>query len=525
MKRRQFIEWLGQGAVSFTLLPYATLGGEAGFFSPKTPDIVPLSPSANDALLLAKGLRYDLLVKWGDSISAQDTFGFNNDFLCFVPIQNKSHEGILWVNHEYVDPYFMHGSLAPQSLAHVREEQYAVGGSLLHLEYAGNTWQRKPTSAYNRRLTAETMIPFHWDEPIVKATHAKGTLGNCAGGFTPWGTILTCEENYHFFYGERDHETNAIVPSERGWETFDPQPPEHYGWVVEVDPFTGKAQKHVALGRCAHECATVAMLNDGRVVVYTGDDKNDEHLYKYVSSKPRDLKEGKLYVAQLERGEWLSLDIREQPVLAAAFTSQTEVLIQLRKAAKLVGATPLDRPEDIEIDPVNGQVLVTLTNNVPKGNYFGSILKIKEHQNDHSALMFEASTLLTGGEETGFAAPDNLIFDRLGNLWFTSDISGSKMNKPPYERFKNNGLFVMPRHGKQAGQVLQIASAPVDAELTGPCFSPDGRTLFLSVQHPGEQSSQAGRWTSNWPHQGDAKPRSAVVTIQGPLLNQLQGIR
>jgi len=523
MKRRQFIQWMGQGAISLSMLPYVTSAFESKPFRKGFPNIQPIKPSSADQLVLADGLDYELLIKWGDAINHEDTFGFNNDFTCFIPIKEKPDEGILWVNHEYVHPYFIHGNKTAQSLAQVQKEQYQVGGSLLHIRNKDSEWQLVEDSEYNRRITAATMIPFNWDEPIANTSQAKGTLGNCAGGITPWGTILTCEENYQHFYGERNFGQTTITPSPYGWEKYDQQQPEHFGWVVEVNPLTGKAQKHVALGRCAHECATVVSLPDGRVVIYTGDDKNDEHLYKYVSNKPNDLKDGKLYVAQLESGKWLSLAIEDQPVLARTFKNQTDVLIHLREAAKLVGATPLDRPEDIEIDPINGHVLVTLTNNVPKGNYFGSILKIIEKNDNHEALSFHAETLVTGGEETGFAAPDNMIFDRAGNLWFTSDISGSKMNKPPYEKFKNNGLFVMPRKGKQLGQVLQVASAPIDAEMTGPWFSPDGQTLFLSVQHPGEQSKD-GNWTSNWPEGEGSKPRSAVVTIQGPLLNEIQGV-
>lgn len=515
---------MGQGAMTIGMLPYASLAGCKPLADKEFPIINPLSPSQQDALKLADGLTYDVLVKWEDTINEVDKFGFNNDFLCFVPIDGKVDEGILWVNHEYSQPFFIHGNRKAQSLEHVQKEQYNVGGSLLHVYLKDNSWHIKVNSEYNRRITGETSIPFNWDTPIVGLDNAKGTLGNCAGGLTPWGTILTCEENYHHFYGERLHNEDEIISGANGWEKFDPQPPEHFGWVVEVNPLTGESIKHIALGRCAHECATVVNLADGRVVVYTGDDKVDEHLYKFVSSSPGDLKNGKLYVAQLETGKWISMDINDQPILAEKFENQTEILIQLRKAAKLVGATPLDRPEDIEIDPVNGHVLITLTNNIPKGNYYGSILKIVEDQNNYDSLSFESSNFLTGGIETGFAAPDNLIFDGLGNLWFTSDISGSKMNKPPYESFMNNGLFIVPRSGKQAGAVLQVASAPVDAELTGPWFSPDGKTLFLSVQHPGEKSKGGEKWTSNWPSGGNTMPRSAVVCIKGPLLEQVQGI-
>ena len=257
-----------------------------------------------------------------------------------------------------------------------------------------------------------------------------------------------------------------------------------------------------------------------------GDDRNDEHLYKFISSKPGSLKEGTLYVADTENGKWLSLDWKSQPVLQNRFKDQTEVLIRVREAAKLVGATPLNRPEDIEIDPITGHVLVTLTNNKTKGDFHGSILKIQESEDQFDSLSFQASTYLAGGEENGFSCPDNLAFDLAGNLWMTSDMSDGSMNRAdkPYTNFKNNSLFVIPRHGKDAGKVIRVASAPRDAEFTGPWFAPDGKTLFLSVQHPGNQTRDLENPTSQWPFDGDNLPKSAVVAINGDLLEKLNAL-
>ncbi len=525
LPRRTFLSILGKGTVTTALLPYYVNAFGATATSHKTSwQLKGIAPSSEDSLILAEGLSHHVIAKWGDAITPRDSFGYNNDFLCFIPLENSATEGILWCNHEYVSSLFIHGKSATEkNKADVEKEMYNVGGSLLHIrKNENNLWELVYDSPHNRRLTGLTKIPFNWHQMIEGSSQAMGTLGNCAGGITPWGTILTCEENYHAFYGDRPSDNRQITASIQGWEHYYKNPPEHYGWIVEVNPLTGDAQKHVALGRCAHECATVKELADGRLVVYTGDDSNDEHLYKFVSSKPHSLKEGTLYVANLEKGAWLPIDINQQPLLAKKFKTQTQVLVYLREAAKIVGATPLDRPEDIEIDPVDGSVLVALTNNTPKGNYFGSILKLQEEDGKHDSLAFTASTYLAGGEETGFASPDNMVFDRAGNLWFTSDISGSKMHKPPYESFKNNGLFVVMRQGKQAGEVTQIGSAPTDAELTGPWFSPDGDTLFLSVQHPGERSPSLEQLTSHWPEGGNAIPKSSVVAIQGDLLNQIQ---
>ena len=247
-----------------------------------------------------------------------------------------------------------------------------------------------------------------------------------------------------------------------------------------------------------------------------GDDKRDQHLYKFISEKPGSLERGELFVASLENGKWLSLDINKQPILKENFKNQTEIQIHTRKAAELVGATPLARPEDIQIDPITGNVLVALTNNKPKGNYHGELLKVEAQNNDHSSENFTAETFLAGGEETGFACPDNLLFDKKGNLWFTTDISEKDMEKPHYKNFGNNSLFVVPRSGEYAGKAIRVANAPVDAEFTGPCFNETEDTLFLSVQHPGYTSKvREGKFTSHWPDGGNTIPRSAVIAVQG----------
>jgi len=532
LDRRNFIEIFAKGSISFALLPYYVSSCKDNSLidvnkliqAKGNGKINKIEPSLLDKLILAKGLEYETLIKWEDPISDKDYFGFNNDFLCFIPLKNKTDEGILWVNHEYLNDLFLHGGVVSKTLLHSKKDLYNVGGSLVHIKQIDNHWEIVFNSQYNKRISGLTTIPFNWDYKIEGANQAMGTLGNCAGGITPWGTILTCEENYSSFYGERTSASRQITPSTYKCELNFNNPPEHYGWVVEIDPFSGHAQKQVSLGRCAHECATVKELKDKRVVVYTGDDGNNEHLYKFISSKKKSLKHGTLYVANLSRGEWIPVDINKHEVLKNNFKSQTEVLIYLREAAKMIGATELDRPEDIEIDPITGNVLIALTNNTTKGNYFGSILKIEEEGGKHDSLKFKSQTYLSGGEENGFAAPDNMIFDRTGNLWFTSDISGSSINKYPYEKFKNNGLFIVPRNGEDAGKVIQLASAPKDAEFTGPWFSPDGKTLFLSVQHPGETSLSLKELSSNWPDGNGKIPRPSVIAIKGELLNSIQGL-
>ncbi|GGD18287.1 PhoX family protein [Hyunsoonleella pacifica] len=541
--RREFVSFLGKASIAALVTPpfLISCGNNAtpslnGNLSKedlkKLKDVAleALLPSNKDDLLLAKGLGYQVIIKWGDAITDNDTFGFNNDFTCFIPFEKDNpKDGLLWVNHEYVNPLFLSSFDTKQekTKALADEEMYNVGGSIVRIKEEKGEWKIVKNDPYNKRITAHTPIALNWDAPIKGKTTVIGTLANCSGGITPWQTFLTCEENYDGFYGETLYNEKDIPEHKHskyyGWEDFYNHPPEHYGWVVEVNPKDGSAQKHIALGRFSHECCTLYELEDKRVVAYTGDDKNDEHLYKFVSSKPSSLKEGILYVADTINGKWLALDWENQPILKTKFKNQTEVLIRAREAAKLLGGTPLNRPEDIEIDPITGHILVSLTNNKPKGNYHGSIMKIEETNGKFDALTFKASTYIAGGEVNGFSCPDNLAFDLSGNLWMTSDMSGSAMNNAdkPYIPFKNNSLFVIPRYGKEAGKVIRVASAPIDAELTGPWFSPDGKTLFLSVQHPGEQTVDINNPTSTWPFDKDGIPKPAVVAIKGDLIEKM----
>ncbi len=543
--RRTFISFMGKASLGVAILPQSliscgnTTNPSTGFNKSskdrletlKNIALKGLIPSDKDDLLLADGLNYQVVIKWGDKINKTDTFGFNNDFTCFIPFdESNPKDGLLWVNHEYVNPLFVSGfnfrDETPKTKAQVDKEMYNVGGSIVRIKEENGVWQIVENDPHNKRITGQTPMPLNWDTPIKGKSVAIGTNSNCSGGITPWNTFVTCEENYQDVFGDTIYDSNnnpTKTPSSYGWENFYDYPPEHYGWVVEVNPKDGTAQKHIALGRFSHECCTLYELEDKRVVAYSGDDKNNEHLYKFISSKPGSLKEGTLYVADTINGKWLSLDWETQSVLKEKFENQTEVLIRAREAAKLLGATSLNRPEDIEIDPISGNIFVALTNNKSKDDYHGSLLKVEETDGKYDALTFKASTYKAGGEANGFSCPDNLAFDLSGNLWMTSDMSGSAMNKAgsPYLPFKNNSVFVIPRYGKDAGKVIRVVSAPRDAELTGPWFSPDGKTLFLSVQHPGEQSKNLNSFTSNWPFDKDNIPKPAVVAITGDLIEKM----
>ncbi len=517
MQRRKFIEFLGKGALMVPIIPsvLSACGGRKSGVVDTSP-----FPSSLDELVFGEGLNSELLIKWGDPLNARDMFGFNNDYIAYLP--DGVGKGRLWVNHETVNPLFVSGynQQNARTRKQVQREMYDVGGSLFRIEKTRGRWEVIPDPK-NKRITAASEIAIEGADRIGRAKTIMGTLANCSGGITPWGSILTCEENYDFFYGEYDYDTGRHRPSSLGWESFFPDnTPQQYGWVVEFNPDTREIKKHVGLGRMAHECATVQELPDGRVAVYTADDVNGGCIYKYVSQQQGQLYPGTLHVADLANGEWkaLSMDI---PVLVEKFKDFVTLMIRAREAALMVGGTPMDRPEDIAIDPLSGDVFVALTNNESEGNYHGSLFKITELES-YAGTRFSYDTYLTGGEETGFSCPDNLAFDRAGNLWFTNDISGSSIGKGPYKNFGNNGLFLVPRNGEQAGEVFQVASAPNDAELTGPCFTPEGDTLFLAVQHPGSESPNLDNLTSHWPGGGTTVPCPGVVAIQGSLLTELQ---
>ncbi len=538
--RRTFLSLFSKAVLSSTLIPpfLSSCGNYPNRvilegINSKTIDflrsvpVIPVDPTDKDDLILAQGLNYQKIISWEDPISKNDYFGYNNDFTCFVPLGDSKEEGLLWVNHEYVNSFFINdldwGD--KKTKEQVEKEMYNVGGSIVHIKKKDGKWLVIEDSEYNRRITGLTPIPLNWDEPLAGKSTVMGTNSNCSGGLTPWGTILTCEENFQDYFGELKYENNQVVERTKGpyqWQDYYPFPSEHYGWVVEVDPITGNAQKHIALGRFSHECCTLYRLDDDRIVAYSGDDKKNEFIYKFVSSKPNSLKEGTLYVADTINGKWLSLNLEESELLKKHFLSQTEVLIRCREAARIVGATPQNRPEDIEIDPLTGEVYIALTNNSKVDDDHGSILKIDE-LGDYSSDSFKSETFISGGTESGLTCPDNLCFDLAGNLWVCSDMSTSKMNNPKgpyYPDFKNNALFVIPRHGAMAGRPIQVASAPRDAELTGPWFSPDFKTLFISVQHPGEKSTR-GDLTSHWPaNDGVSMPRPSVIAIEGDLLDK-----
>ncbi len=537
--RRRFLTYVGLGTYAALLNPARAQRAEfplphrrgkpPGFFQP-------ITPSSKDELLLPPGFRYDLVCSWDEPLGSKDPdgkperFGFNNDFTCYFPIDaltggKSSEEGLLWVNHEYPHPLFVskYDGKSRKRADQIVAEKRSVGGSVIHVRREAGRWRHVPASKYTRRFTA--LYPKMAVTGVVAALmpEAVGTLANCAGGRTPWFTALSCEENYPDFNStEKDGYHWSDVPGQALDEN-------QYGWVVEVDPFGElPPRKHTALGRFKHENATCRVGPTGKLVVYMGDDEPDQFLYKFVSAEPWNpkatraeqsklLTAGTLYAADFARGRWLALDLarNRKKLEPEGFHFQAEVLLHTRQAAAVLGATPLDRTEDCEVHPLDGSLYVALTNSRHHGNLFGQVVRLVEDRDDPEGESFRYEIFLAGGPQSGLACPDNLAFDRAGNLWVVCDIASDKLNQGAYAPFGNNGIFVVPTAGPSAGDAFQFASGPVECELTGPWFTEDESTLFLSVQHPGEETEKLDALTSHWPDGGDAIPRPSVVAITG----------
>jgi secreted PhoX family phosphatase len=398
-----------------------------------------------------------------------------------------------------------------------------------------------------------------------------GTLNNCGGGWTPWGTILTAEENFNQYFANAgllsaDDPRQTIharygLPngvSERLWELhldrFDtskePNEPFRFGWVVEVDPYDPGFQpvKRTALGRLKHEAATTVVAPGGQLVVYTGDDERFDYVYKFVSAGQvsradraanRDLLDsGTLYAARFNddgSGTWIPLTFGQGPLTEAnGWRSQADVLIRARQAGDAVGATKMDRPEDIETNPISGHVYMVMTNNTQRGsdgrpgadaanprpaNAYGHIIETVEAGGDHAATSFsweifllagrpdDASTFFAGfprDQVSPIANPDNIAFDRQGNLWIATDGQPSSIKL-------NDAIHAVATAGPGRGQVKQFLSSVSGAEVTGLCFNSDDTALFASIQHPGEGGNLAAP-TSTWPTGTLALPAVVVAS-------------
>ncbi|GAB7388618.1 DUF839 domain-containing protein [Bacillaceae bacterium] len=540
MNRRQFITYLGVGTAAMVAsvsgLEKVAAAASGTKWEPDVPakgtpsKFRPIAPSRDDEIVLPKGFRYDIIASYGDVINSKgEKFGDSADLSVYFPIDalrggKNSQEGLLWINHEFPVPEnymkmlgikntegMEKGAIRKKYPQLLKMEKEAVGGSVIRVKKENGTWKMVLDDEYNRRVDATTKIkltgPARGSAAVKGATAVEGTLGNCSGGRTLWNTVLSCEENTE--YGET-----------YGWPDFID---EHYGWVVEIDPFNPDRpiRKHTALGRFAHENAAMGLTKDGRVAVYMGDDARDEHFYKFISKKKYDpnnreanfdlLEEGTLYVADLFQGRWIALDLATNDKLRhykragesePFFKSQADVLTYAREAAKAVGATPLDRPEDVEIHPHDGSVYLALTNNSKHGNFYGQILRFLPADGDHGNDRFTFEVFAVGGPQSGLSCPDNLHFDSEGNLWVAVDYDPGENGA--YAPFGNCGFFMLPTNGKNYGQVFQFLSGPGGCETAGPWFTPDEKSLFLNIQHP-------DTWNPD-PKFGIARAATIVVT-------------
>lgn len=484
---------------------------------------------------------------------------------------NGSEHGLLAINHEYTDERLLQAP-GEWSVEKTLKSQYAHGVSVIEVR-RGSEWQVVRPSRYARRITARTPMrlsgPAAGHALLRTAadptgTMVLGTYNNCAAGRTLWGTCLTCEENFNVYFANAgavppDHARygiagKAVVPWHLNDQRFDvqrhPNEPNRFGWVVEIDPYDPQSRpiKRTALGRIKHEGATCTLSAEGHAVIYMGDDEGFERIYKFVSRdryEPANRKgkldlldHGTLYVARFDAdgtGQWLPMVQGEGPLTAAnGFSSQAEVLVRTRQAADALGGTRMDRPEWIAVHPASGEVYCTLTNNSARGlpgwpgtdaanprarNLFGHIIRWRESRGDAASASFDWDIFVLAGNPihpeaaqrgnvkgNAFGSPDGLRFDQRGVLWIQTDASTPLMQSADYRGIGNNQMLAAD---PATGEIRRFLVGPPGSEVTGNTMTPDGRTLFINIQHPGEGTS------SRWPDfRPDGKPRSATVAIR-----------
>ena len=539
-------------------------------------------------------------VAGGNTAADQEQqIGMHHDGMHFFPIGNRregSRRGLLVVNHEYTDEGYLH-TATPATAARpatpatptspgnqavpehplkssytpemVRKSQAAHGVSVVEVAEGRDGAWTVVRSKVNRRITAYTPMTFSGPAAASRlldtgkpadGKNPVGTFNNCSHGYTPWGTYLTCEENFNGYFrvdpGTYTAEQTALqkrygVGGDRNnWATHDgrfvvtptnPNEPNRYGWVVEIDPFRPGSTpvKRTALGRVKHEGAFVHVTKRNRVVVYMGDDQANDYAYKFVgngnwkqvwSSGRSPLDDGTLYVAKFNddgTGEWLPLVHGTGPLTAAnGFADQADVLVKTRLASDALGATPMDRPEWTTVDQTTGMVYLTLTNNSgrvegdggpnPRAkNTLGQIVRWQEAGNDHAATRFVWDLFLVAGAgrnagdgstvraEDAFGSPDGLWADPDGRVWIQTD------GAQPFDA-NDQMLAADPTRldGQGVPEVRRFLTGVVNCEVTGVITTPDQRTMFVNLQHPGEGGG------STWPRlDGLTVPRSATVVV------------
>ncbi|WP_027004401.1 PhoX family protein [Corynebacterium halotolerans] len=603
---------------SSSSLPGSSNNGGTGHVSAPGLQFTPVEPNTLDDVVVPAGYEQSVLIAWGDPViegapgfdinnqtpeAAARQFGFNNDFAGLLAHPSDPNRLVYVANHEYTTEPDMHPNYDSENPTREQVEIGWAGHGMTVLEVskvAGSGELKREFGPLNRRITATT--PFRLVGPAAGSDHVKtsadqtgthvlGTLNNCAGGVTPWGTILSGEENFNQYFanarGDLDPRVKESLDrfgigegeSGRKWERFDdrfdvakePNEVNRFGYIVELNPLDPDSTpvKHTALGRFKHEAGNVHITGDGTVVCYSGDDSRFEYLYKFVSSKKMIegnlehnmtiLDAGTLYVARMDgdspqseidgsgelpsdgefdgTGTWAPLLTAHADGTAESHVegfSADEVAVFTREAADVVGATKLDRPEDVEASPKTGKVYMALTNNSYRGatgenadrskEGVMEYAPIKENKNglvmeiddDHAGTGFTWNLLLVCGDPDeaytyfgGFdksrvspiSCPDNLAFDSHGNLWVSTD--GNALGS-------NDGLYAVDVEGENRGELKCFLTVPQTAETCGPIIN-DERVL-VSVQHPGEaDGATVENPASHWPGGGNSNPRPAVV--------------
>lgn len=586
---------------------------------PAAPGFRPVSVSRADRVVVPDGYDVQVVYAWGDPVSDGPPFrrdasndaadqaqqaGMHHDALHFFPMiaggSLSSTHGLLVVNHEYTDDGLLHvDGMKSWNAAKVAKSQAAHGVSVVEVRFADGRWSVVRPSRWARRITANTPIdisgPARSDPALRTQADAAGrlvlgTINNCAHGVTPWGTFLTCEENFNGYFvnptgevpgvGDPDRRQAVLLAQSRygitrtgfgyRWhehdERFDasrhPNEPNRFGWVVEIDPWNPASTpvKRTALGRFKHEGATCALADDGRVVVYMGDDERFEYIYKFVSTRAYDpgaresnrdlLDEGTLHVARFNAdgtGRWLPLVHGREPLTAAnGFAGQADVLIRARSASDALGATKMDRPEWIAVSPRNRDVYCTMTNNSQRGakdrhgvdaanpradNTFGHIVRWRESSGDPGSVApFRWDLFARCGDPShadqakrgdikgdAYGSPDGLWFDLRGLLWIETDVSTSAMHKGDYANLGNNMMLAAD---VRTGETRRFLVGPLGCEITGVSMTPDLTTMFVNIQHPGETASESSdpdrpQAVSSWPDgPAGGRPRSAAIAIR-----------
>lgn len=591
----------------------------------------PVPIAVDDKVAVPEGYKVQVLAPWGTPINGTSPayqpgavtgadqalqVGTHHDGMHFFPIEGSSEDGLLVMNHEYVEPRFFHAKKwkgqkldnetvvfdanGMRDADEVLAEINGHGCTVIRIRKGADGNWAIVEDPMNRRVTGLTPMeiagPLRGSQHLVTkyspdGTKTRGTLNNCAHGVTPWNTYMSAEENWAGYFVNTDMEGDKPkLPREQarygvptkvsryGWEKaaggadeflrFDASTkgasaaedyrnePSTFGWLIEFNPFDPASvpKKRTALGRFAHEGIVFAPVAAGKpVVCYSGDDARFEYIYKFVSSKPYDpaaadgslLDEGTLYAAKFNAdgsGEWLALAPGQNGLTPEnGFADLADILVNTRLAADTAGATKMDRPEWGAVDPGTGEVYFTLTNNTrrtqtqvdavnPRAeNTFGQIVRWRYENTDHTAARFQWDLFVLAGnkgssatfkgealnEDSIFACPDGLWCDANSRLWIQTDMGDIG---PPFkgalEPFGTNQMLAAD---PSTGEVRRFLTGPWGQEVTGVITTPDQKTMFVNLQHPGAHATDeqfaAGDFGSGFPDYAGAVPRSATLVI------------